>query len=86
MQALVYKSTGSWYKVQTLDGRPFNARIKGILKLNGITSTNPIAVGDFVEVVNWKEISKSMNGMFNDMISVLGQKDKKLKKFFTAFC
>lgn len=38
-------------------------------------------VGDFVEVVNWKEISKSMNGMFNDMISVLGQKDKKLKKF-----
>jgi hypothetical protein len=38
-------------------------------------------VGDFVEVVNWKEISKSMNGMFNDVISVLGQKDKKLKKF-----
>lgn len=49
MKALVYKSTGSWYIVKDLDKNAFNARIKGVLKIGGITSTNPIAVGDLVE-------------------------------------
>lgn len=49
MKMLVYKSTGSWYLVKNREGRTFNARIKGVLKINGITSTNPIAVGDNVE-------------------------------------
>ncbi len=49
MKATVYKSTGSWYIVQNDDGRIFNARIKGKLKIDGITSTNPVAVGDIVE-------------------------------------
>lgn len=48
MKATVYKSTGSWYVVQTDDGEIFNARIKGKLKISNITSTNPIAVGDVV--------------------------------------
>jgi len=30
----------------------FNARIKGKFKIDGITSTNPIAVGDIVEIEN----------------------------------
>jgi ribosome biogenesis GTPase len=50
MTAKVYKSTGSWYVVKTPDGGIWNARLKGILKLDGITSTNPIAVGDIVEM------------------------------------
>ncbi len=51
MKALVYKSTGSWYVVKTADGQVFNARIKGIFKMDeDITSTNPIAVGDEVEI------------------------------------
>lgn len=50
MKALVYKSTGSWYVVKTNAGKVFNARIKGVLKIDGITSTNPIAVGDEVEI------------------------------------
>jgi ribosome biogenesis GTPase len=49
MKAIVYKSTGSWYFVKT-DHQTFNARIKGIFKIDGITSTNPIAVGDEVEI------------------------------------
>lgn len=48
MRALVYKSTGSWYTVKAEDGKIWNARIKGILKIDGITSTNPVAVGDWV--------------------------------------
>lgn len=52
MQALVYKSTGSWYQVKDKDGKVYNARIKGKFKIDGITSTNPIAVGDLVEIEN----------------------------------
>ncbi len=50
MKALVYKSTGSWYITKTDDGSVFNARIKGVFKIEGITSTNPIAVGDEVNI------------------------------------
>ncbi len=49
MLGKVYKSTGSWYVVKTADGDTWNARLKGIFKLDGITSTNPLAVGDNVE-------------------------------------
>jgi ribosome biogenesis GTPase len=50
MKALIYKSTGSWYVTKTEDGKVFKARIKGVLKISGLTSTNPIAVGDMVEM------------------------------------
>ena len=50
MKALIYKSTGSWYITKNEDGNIFNARIKGVLKISGLTSTNPIAVGDVVEM------------------------------------
>ena len=50
MKVIVYKSTGSWYIVQNEEGHVFKARIKGKFKIDGITSTNPIAVGDIVEV------------------------------------
>lgn len=50
MKALVYKSTGSWYVTKTEEGKTINARIKGVFKIEGLTSTNPIAVGDEVEV------------------------------------
>ena len=50
MKSQIYKSTGSWYIAKGADGRLYNARVKGIFKIDGITSTNPIAVGDFVEI------------------------------------
>lgn len=50
MKVLVYKSTGSWYAVKDGSGHFYNARIKGIFKIDDITSTNPIAVGDEVEI------------------------------------
>src|SRR3954463_8509243 len=51
MQALIYKSTGSWYIAKTGSGQVYNARIKGVFKIDDITSTNPIAVGDIVKLV-----------------------------------
>ncbi|MBD0276956.1 MAG: ribosome small subunit-dependent GTPase A [Flavisolibacter sp.] len=50
MQTIVYKSTGSWYTVKDERGAFWNARMKGVFKLDDITSTNPIAVGDVVDV------------------------------------
>ncbi len=49
MRAIVYKSTGSWYSIKTETGNMMNARIKGVFKIDNITSTNPLAVGDEVE-------------------------------------
>lgn len=46
---LVYKSTGSWYTVRTAEGESFECRIKGKFRIKGIKSTNPIAVGDWVD-------------------------------------
>lgn len=50
MKAIVYKSTGSWYTVKDESGKWHNARMKGIFKMDNITSTNPVAVGDEVEI------------------------------------
>jgi ribosome biogenesis GTPase len=50
MKATVYKSTGSWYVTKTEEGQFVNSRIKGVFKIDGITSTNPVAVGDHVEL------------------------------------
>lgn len=50
MKALVYKSTGSWYTVKDHTGKWHGARMKGVFKLDEITSTNPVSVGDEVEI------------------------------------
>ena len=59
---MVYKSTGSWYMVKTERGESFNARIKGKFKIDSITSTNPIAVGDSVniEIENENPLKESL--------------------------
>ncbi|HSC53674.1 MAG TPA: ribosome small subunit-dependent GTPase A [Phnomibacter sp.] len=49
MIATVYRSTGSWYDITDEAGQPWKARIKGVFKIDGLTSTNPIAVGDTVD-------------------------------------
>ena len=48
MEGLVIKSTGSFYQIKLDDGSLKDARVKGKLRLKGIDSTNPIAVGDRV--------------------------------------
>lgn len=48
MQGLVIRNTGSFYQVKTSDGEIVNCRIKGKFRIQGIKSTNPVAVGDYV--------------------------------------
>ena len=51
MHGLVIKNTGSWYTVFTDDGQLIDCKIKGNFRLKGIRSTNPVAVGDRVQIV-----------------------------------
>ena len=49
MRGIVYKSTGTWYAVLGEDGQMHECRIKGKFRVQGIKSTNPVAVGDVVQ-------------------------------------
>ena len=51
MKGLVIKNTGSWYQVKTDDGQLIECKIKGNFRLKGIRSTNPVAVGDRVQII-----------------------------------
>jgi len=57
MEGLVIRSTGSWYSVQTPDNKVFECKLKGRFKIKGIRTTNPIAVGDYVDF-EWKDDKK----------------------------
>ena len=51
MKGLVIKNTGSWYTVKTEEGSFIECKIKGNFRLKGIRSTNPVAVGDRVDII-----------------------------------
>lgn len=51
----VLKSTGSWYQVESELGEIIEARLQGKIRLQGIKSTNPVAVGDVVYLIKEKE-------------------------------
>ena len=55
MRGLVVKNTGSWYTVLTDDDQLFDCKVKGNFRLKGIRSTNPVAVGDRVQIVTNQE-------------------------------
>ncbi|MCR5050488.1 MAG: ribosome small subunit-dependent GTPase A [Paludibacteraceae bacterium] len=68
MRGLVIKSTGNAYLVRMDDGSDVECHIKGNFRIRGIRSTNPVAVGDYVEVqtladgTNWiTEIEERRN-------------------------
>ncbi len=50
MRGIITKSTGSWYVVQLQNGEKWRCRVKGKLRLQASPTTNPIAVGDWVEI------------------------------------
>lgn len=80
MQGVVYKSTGSWYIVKDDEGKIWNARMKGIFKLDDITSTNPIAVGDIVDfdLENENENSVVINKI-HDRKNYINRQSPKVK-------
>lgn len=61
MTGLVYKSTGSWYTIKSAQSDFIECRMKGKFRIKGIKSTNPIAVGDWVDY-ELEETSDTVTG------------------------
>ncbi|MAW96471.1 MULTISPECIES: ribosome small subunit-dependent GTPase A [unclassified Leeuwenhoekiella] len=66
MKGTVYKSTGSWYSVKAEDGTFYDCRIKGRFRIQGIKSTNPVAVGDKV-IFELEQTSDAVTGVIKDI-------------------
>lgn len=63
-KGLVLKSTGSWYTVKSEDNSIYNCTIKGKVRTFNLKSTNPVAVGDYVEF----EIQDGQTGVIVDIL------------------
>jgi ribosome biogenesis GTPase len=63
-EGFVLKSTGSWYDVKTDSGALFRCRLRGKLKLKGVNTTNPVAVGDNVRF----SIEKDQEGIIHEIL------------------
>ena len=84
-EGIVIKSTGSWYEVRDIDGTVSLCRLRGKIRLDGLRTTNPIAVGDKVfyeREVNKVKIIESRRSIFpiasgelDDFIGVVQAKD-----------
>lgn len=67
MIARVLKSTGHWYEVQTEEGEYFKCRMRGKLRTKGLQTTNPVAAGDFVEII-WDEKTEEGIATIQDIL------------------
>lgn len=63
MLGTVINNTGSWYTVLTDDGRRLNCKVKGNFRIKGLRTTNPVAVGDHVEVTEPVDGSSFITGI-----------------------
>ena len=73
MQGLVMKSTGSWYLVKADDGSIIECRLKGKIRLEDRKTTNPVAVGDIVELQRDEDGS-------NQIVTILPRKNYIIRK------
>ena len=60
----VFRSTGSWYVVQTDTGESYPCKLKGRFKIEGLRNTNPLAVGD---VVDFELLSDGETGLIKNI-------------------
>jgi ribosome biogenesis GTPase len=78
MEGTVMRSTGSFYDVLGTDGRKYNCRVRGKIRLEGIKETNPVAVGDRVtldlehEIASITEILPRKNHILRQSIKKTG--------------
>lgn len=81
MKGVVTKSTGSWYHVRTENGKVWQCRIKGKFRIQGIKSTNPLAVGDFVDIeIEDESINQAVVNNLYDRENYIVRKSINLSK------
>lgn len=82
LKGVVYKSTGSWYTVKDETGRFWNARMKGVFKIDEITSTNPVSVGDNVEIEKENENESERTALItkiHDRVNYINRQSPRAK-------
>lgn len=79
-KGIVIKSTGSRYTVKTTEGTLIECRIKGNFRLKGIRSTNPIAVGDQVELTITQEDSNMEGAVIGMITNIIERKNYIIRK------
>ncbi len=82
MTGIVYKSTGSWYLVKAENKVFYNCRIKGKFRIQGIKSTNPLAVGDVVdfEIESNNDVETGVINEIHDRSNYIIRKSVNLSK------
>lgn len=80
MEGIVAKSTGSWYSVRLPNGNYLDCRLRGQFRLQGIKSTNPVAVGDHVEVSISNEANEGIITSIGDRKNYVIRKATNLSK------
>ena len=80
MKGLVYKSTGSWYKVRDNNGNFIVCRLKGKLRMKGLKVTNPVSVGDIVNFEMEKGKKTGLISRINSRKNYLIRKSVNLSK------
>ncbi len=83
MKAIIYKTTGNWYTAKAIDGVCYMARIKGVFRIDKIHSSNPIAVGDEVniEMENKIENTATITKIYDRKNFIIRQSSQVKKKF-----
>jgi ribosome biogenesis GTPase / thiamine phosphate phosphatase len=80
MEGVVLKTTGSWMTVETPDGKIYKCRLKGLFRIRGIKTTNPVAVGDKVK---FSLVDAENTGVINEILprhNFIVRKATKLSK------
>lgn len=73
-KGIVLKSTGSEYEVMLESGKVCIARLRGKFRMSGIKTTNPVVVGDNVD------ISTETNDSFFSIVAIFPRKNYIVRK------
>lgn len=80
MIGTIIRTTGSWYTVQTDDGRLYDCKVKGTFRMKGIRSTNPVAVGDIVTITPGADGQTALINGIEDRRNYIIRKASNLSK------
>jgi ribosome biogenesis GTPase len=80
LEGIVIKSTGSWIRVRIPDGTRLECKLKGHFRVRNIKHTNPVAIGDRVEVEHTAGDSHGMITHIRERKNYIIRKATKLSK------
>ncbi len=80
MEGIVVKSTGSWISVRLPDGNRVDCKLKGQFRMQDIKHTNPVAIGDRVEIEHAGADSHGMITQIRQRDNYIIRKSKNLSK------